>query len=295
MKRFFRFLTAVLPFFAAEAIQIVVINMLTFIYSFYIGFKLGFENNAGGISDNTDFVKEIEAAVSQEMMYLFSVIAVLACGFVFIFWYRLEIRGEVRGSLKHVFALKNIGLLVVLGIGCQFFFTGVMSLIQPLLAEIFENYARVLEGLTSGNDLVVILLMVLIAPIAEELVFRGVILHRANKHVSFLGANILQGLLFGVYHWNLVQGIYAAILGFLFGLVYRKFKSIAAPIVLHVFVNSSSFLMLLLPDNTISIIASTVLGTAFVLSSLYLLKLSESVPLKTVPDSVYEIYEDTGE
>ena len=54
---------------------------------------------------------------------------------------------------------------------------------------------------------------IILAPVGEELVFRGLTYRFARKALPFWGANILQAALFGVMHLNLFQGLYAFFLG----------------------------------------------------------------------------------
>lgn len=251
MRRFLRCLTAVLPYLAAETLQY-------FLYSVII-----LAGNFVTISVNTQ--------------YLLSAFIIGICGIVFFVWYRYEIRGEARGKLKNFITVKGILLFIFLGIGCQFFFTGAMTLIQPLFTDIFSDYAKVIEGLTAGNEIVVLLLTLMIAPVTEELIFRGVTLHLANRQVPFLGANILQAVLFGIYHGNIIQGIYAALLGFLLGAVYYKYKSIFAPILLHMIINASSLITVLIPDRFLSYVILVAAGGISVVITLLLMKPARAV------------------
>lgn len=250
MYRFIRFLSATLPFFAAEAIQYIIVNVLFL----------------------------IPIVITTEVLYFYSIIGIMVSGVVFIYWYLYEIRGEVRGSVNHVATLKNISLLSMIGIGCQFFFSGLMSLLVPYLTEIFKEYSNVVDRLTSGNYVLVVLLVVLVAPITEELIFRGVILHMANRHVTFVGANLLQAVLFGIYHGNLVQGIYAALIGFLLGFIYYKFKTIYASILLHIFINASAYLVSLIPNSrSYHIVTMAAGGILFVIALAILHPLKSNV------------------
>ena len=249
MRKRFLFLTAVMPFLAAVVIQNTIAAILIL-------------------------------AFSQKASYLCFVAAVILCGILFFFWYRNEISGEPRGNIKNIIAARTIGCFVVLGIGCQFFFTGVISMLSPYLVEIFTDYAKVIDNITTGNSILVILLTVFLAPIGEELIFRGMVLHRANRYIPFLGANMMQAVLFGIYHGNVVQGVYAALLGFLLGVIYQKYRSIIAPILLHMLINASAYLAYLLPEKTLSAVVAVV-GGICVLAALYLIKPRQRVPFRT--------------
>ena len=74
----------------------------------------------------------------------------------------------------------------------------------------------------------------ILAPLMEETVFRGMIygyLRRAGA--GFVAANLIQAVLFGVYHMNLIQGIYAALAGFLLGYLAHRYQSLIIPMVFH--------------------------------------------------------------
>lgn len=79
-----------------------------------------------------------------------------------------------------------------------------------------------------------------VAPISEELLFRQVIYKRLRKISPIWLSAVISALLFGLYHGNLVQGIYAFIMGVFLALVYEWTGSILAPIVFHMIANHLS-------------------------------------------------------
>lgn len=254
----------VLPYFVAEAIQIVFVSIAMLGYSFIMEFSKGYE---------------LLRNYQEEVVYSISVLGVAVCGVVFFFWYQFEVRGEERGSLKQVFQVKIIMLFTLLGIGIQFFMTGIMRLVRPYFADTFENYGQTVESLTSGNAFTVILLLVVIAPITEELIFRGVILLKTRREIVFLGANILQSILFGIYHMNIIQGIYAALIGFVLGIIVNRYQTITASILLHMLINASSFLTVFFPTGTVSYLIMTAVGGILVFISLYVIKPSRKADI----------------
>lgn len=62
-------------------------------------------------------------------------------------------------------------------------------------------------------------------------------------------ANLIQAVLFGVYHMNLVQGIYAAALGFLLGYLVWRYESLIAPMVVHALFNFFGTVIVELESN----------------------------------------------
>ena len=90
-----------------------------------------------------------------------------------------------------------------------------------------------------------ILIYGVLSPLAEETVFRGITLQRLyllchekkSGKTAFLLAACLSSLLFGIYHGSLVQGLYAAAMGFLFCLFLALGGNLFSLIILHGGVN----------------------------------------------------------
>ena len=81
-----------------------------------------------------------------------------------------------------------------------------------------------------------VLFVAILAPILEELVFRGMIC----KRLLALGegfAVVFSGIFFAMLHGNLYQLFYAFTLGCLFGLIYVKTGKVIYSIIYHVFIN----------------------------------------------------------
>ena len=101
--------------------------------------------------------------------------------------------------------------------------------------------------------------------------------------MPFMAANVLQAVLFGIYHMNLIQGVYAFVLGMILGFTAEYFHSIWAAVLLHACVNGSAEVLTNLPDAVtetyIGVIAIAVVGVAllFVAAKLYPLAKKEPV------------------
>ena len=67
----------------------------------------------------------------------------------------------------------------------------------------------------------------ILAQVAEELVYRGMIYRRMRESLTAVQAGVFVSILFGVGHGNLPQGLYAMILGLLLACIYEKFRNIA--------------------------------------------------------------------
>ena len=103
--------------------------------------------------------------------------------------------------------------------------------------------------------------VIVVAPIGEELLFRGVIQGYGLKNFAPILAIGLQALIFGLYHGNIIQGIYAFCMGVVLGMIAHKTGTILTSIVLHISVNGS---LLLVPnvlyEGTVRTVATTVVA-----------------------------------
>jgi membrane protease YdiL (CAAX protease family) len=80
-----------------------------------------------------------------------------------------------------------------------------------------------------------------ITPIAEELVFRGLIYNYLRVFFKTRIALFLGAGFFGLYHMNSVQGTYAFLMGMLMIYSYEYFGSFLAPVLIHVGSNVLSY------------------------------------------------------
>ncbi|MCM1193356.1 MAG: CPBP family intramembrane metalloprotease [Butyrivibrio sp.] len=88
-----------------------------------------------------------------------------------------------------------------------------------------------------------LILYVLVAPLAEELLFRGIIYNSLKGPVPPLPAMLMAAVFFGVYHGNWVQGIYGFLMGCLMIYGYEYFGDFRVPVIMHGAVNLVSYLL----------------------------------------------------
>lgn len=162
---------------------------------------------------------------------------------IFAPWY-LFIRK--RTGPHHPIRLGRRGLAALCGMGIllQLLLGILLTLLAPFAPRVFEQYNALIENSGVAEfGLLPLLATSIAAPLGEEIVFRGLTLHFAQKFTRrFWLANTLQALLFGIFHGNLVQGVYAFCLGLLLGWLYSLFHIIGPCILLHCVFNASSLL-----------------------------------------------------
>lgn len=152
----------------------------------------------------------------------------------------LMYRDELYKTIEPV-NFSGYGTIVLLGISGAL---GVGRLVTLLpLDDIIGSYETTLHAIDRAPVPLQILTIVFVTPFMEELLFRGVIYNRIKGYNDRIIATFLTALLFGVYHLNLVQGIYAFVVGAILCMVYERHKSILAPILLHIVANGTSYII----------------------------------------------------
>ena len=138
---------------------------------------------------------------------------------------------------------ERIGLLNFLGLAIA---TEGLMVIGSLIAGkvtdmINEYFGIVVEDTTSDligqTDIwIVILVVVIIGPIFEELIFRKIFIDTLGKYSIGL-AVFMSAASFALFHGNLTQVIYTFGAGLILAWVYAKTKKMIYPILLHMFIN----------------------------------------------------------
>ncbi|MBO5069748.1 MAG: CPBP family intramembrane metalloprotease [Roseburia sp.] len=114
------------------------------------------------------------------------------------------------------------------------------------LIEFSSGFKQANASFFGGKLLYELLGSCLIVPIAEELLFRGVVYKRLRLLFGAYPAMLLSALLFGIVHANLVQLLYAGILGLLLAFLIEKTGYLYTAILGHIAAN----MMAVLRQNT---------------------------------------------
>jgi membrane protease YdiL (CAAX protease family) len=85
----------------------------------------------------------------------------------------------------------------------------------------------------------------LLAPLLEEILFRGILLRGLLRNYSPAVAIGQSALLFGIFHLNPAQSLFALLFGVLLGWLYYRTQSLAICITLHALNNLLSFVSMM--------------------------------------------------
>ena len=110
----------------------------------------------------------------------------------------------------------------------------------------------------------------LIVPVCEELLFRGIVFERISQSGKTSTAIFLTSLLFALFHGTWIQIIYAFAFSFLMLYAYQKCGSFRAPLIFHIVSNLSSLLLRQMPTlstmgYSIGIVVFVLVGIAGIL------------------------------
>lgn len=131
---------------------------------------------------------------------------------------------------------KTMACILVLCMGAQMANSLWISLLELLLNPVGKSVMPILESVAGSSDTFSMFLYAsILAPVWEELLFRGYVLRSLRpfgKRFAVLGS----ALLFGLFHGNLLQTPYAVLMGLLLGYVTVEY-SLLWSILLHMFNN----------------------------------------------------------
>lgn len=230
------FFVAVLPAFLSLALQF----GAAIVIMFCISIAVGFQNADAGLSQN-----ELMQLVSEQYMnsvgsvvLVYQVIGLV----VFGLWYYLAYGKKKRPQNTEKAGIKGIVIIVLAGMLLQIFISGALGVLDMLFPNLLQGYLELMETVGIGEMTpVVFIATVILAPMGEEVLCRGIIFRLAGRvSTKFWVVNCIQALAFGVIHANLVQGTYAFFLGLILGYVYGKYHNIWLCMLLHGAVNLSS-------------------------------------------------------
>lgn len=106
------------------------------------------------------------------------------------------------------------------------------------ISEMFPGYQETSTQVFEGQSIFMLLAVVaIVSPVIEELVFRGILQRRLRDYLGRGWAIGLSAVTFGVYHGNVVQFIYASLIGLFLGCVLERTQDMRVPIAAHIAAN----------------------------------------------------------
>lgn len=225
------------------------------------------------------FTGDVETVFDDSLVYALALAQLLTLAVTMPWWW-CRIRPRSFSSARDrelprgdALFMRVVGI-ILLGVAMQMIISYILSLVLPMFPALEEGYDEMMnDGTTSELSAISLLVVAVGAPISEEIACRGLMLefslralcpewreawrergrrHRARLPLGdasamrvpparFWIANLIQAVLFGILHMNLVQGIYAGAMGLVFGWVFWRSGKMRYNICLHLALNFSSY------------------------------------------------------
>lgn len=246
MKKFWKQLGKAICYFL---LYFGVQNILGIVYVVAYSFKESFEAAASGGTP------DVEAIALGSMDYLLknqnnliNISGVITIAFLVLFFLIRK-----KNILKEVSMVKTKGKYILFGVGLALSLVVTVEFGMSLLPESWlEDYAAHSNWLLEGSGFAIFVSTVIMAPLIEELIFRGLMLSRLRKGMSDGVAILLSALIFGLAHGQIIWIIYAFVLGVILGLVAVKSESILPTMTLHMVFNFCGMVLPFILSESIS-------------------------------------------
>ncbi|MFI3259385.1 MAG: type II CAAX endopeptidase family protein [Rikenellaceae bacterium] len=150
-----------------------------------------------------------------------------------------SVRNGQYGSVRH--SLNGFNPTILLW-GVMMLLS-VVVLMEPLL-EIMPDIE-----MPQGRGLSMLTALVIVAPVFEELLCRGVILEALRTKYGAAIACFVSALFFAIMHLEPQAMVNAFVMGLLLGYIYLRTNSIFAPIILHAINNLFAYMFLVFNLN----------------------------------------------
>lgn len=228
-------------------------------------------------------------AYAMHMMIVIDLLFLAAAALIFALRRNNVLSRKQNLALRNPVSPGRLALIFWMGVTLDYAIAIPLGILQQLLPEkAVEDYAQTQAVYDSGGLIVYIIAGVILAPIVEELVFRGLISTRLSRGMPAWIAVLIAAAGFGILHGTLIQGLYAGLLGILLGAVFFREDSLIASIVLHFGFNFASLLPYMLQQNESETVYALYSGLCLLcipisasLLIYYFMILRKKVPAKT--------------
>jgi membrane protease YdiL (CAAX protease family) len=159
--------------------------------------------------------------------------------------------GRVPNRHKWLPMVGLVLLIILFSLSAYLVSFYLLSLAAPTFVEsVMRQVATSPSARTTSPpfyNLLAAIVYIVVAPITEEFLFRGIILQRWASKWGIQTAVVVSGLLFGMLHAN-VLGL--TLFGIIMGVLYIKTRTLIVPIACHAFNNSLAVGMGLLSSGS---------------------------------------------
>lgn len=159
-----------------------------------------------------------------------------------------------KDKVTEVLSIKKIKWTTVFGVVAFTMASSPLVTLVNLVSQLFvdNTVTASSEQFLSMHPLLLLFFVGILAPVCEEVVFRGAIFGGYKKDGNVFKAVLASGILFGLLHMNINQASYALVIGLLLGFLVEATGSIFSSILFHMLINSSNVLMMIVSNSIVS-------------------------------------------
>lgn len=154
------------------------------------------------------------------------------------------------------YTLKKLGIPGNIKDNLKYWLFGFISVIvfTILLGLILSHYAGVVQDSNKVHEKIkefpiyLLVFAIFLAPISEELFFRGLLTNFSSKYLPDLVDLVPQAVLFGILHFaygSKLEIFATFVIGLIFGYIYKRSKSLMPSILIHATYNLFSILIIM--------------------------------------------------
>ena len=199
----------------------------------------------GSVIPTEDVMEVVEKTVEVMVAHQVEIAAVCAlCTLpltIFLFRKDRKLEKQYEVAVNRKAGLLKYPWLVLLGAAFSVGFTCLSTMAE---AAFYSGQYQEVQAITYAAAFPVqIICLGILAPLAEEMMFRGVLFKRYRENNSLMRAAVYSSLLFALIHNNTIQMIYGFATGLFLAYVCEKYGSVKAPIFLHMMMNCVSLVL----------------------------------------------------
>lgn len=212
-----------------------------------------------------EFIAFLADANNTRIITLITTLFYIVLGTIWYYngYYKKKPNAEKLKNLIDLVKNKYTVIFIIAGIiSTHSLATFIQVMVCQMSSNSNEYYKTLMNMALGGNEVIAIISTALLAPIAEELLFRGIVLERAKRSFGAVGCIALTAVIFALYHMNLIQGVYVLPLGIFTGYVAYKYNSIILPIIVHMLNNILGIIIASIIDkaNTMMLVCYLAVG-----------------------------------
>lgn len=230
---FFYFISPILVFLGLSVASGLILGAISVI-------KFGYNGGGASAKEVTNFVN------SCSHITYFVIYGVLSayCISSFVKNEKLWFDDKFQGG----FLLKDALFALVCGLSLNIAVEVLLVIISGVIdiSSLLDAHLQTVNSLLTDSLLANVLLLGIVAPVAEELMMRALVFNRFRSELPEKHAVGISSLMFALLHFpSVLQVGYAFILGAVSAYAYLKYEKIYIPIMIHSGFNLTSFILMI--------------------------------------------------